>query len=372
MLSGKVGEKQSTKRAGYPFEYIKDILVPADINIGNLECSLSDREAPIHIRNKTFNLRGSPEFCKSLADAGFNIISLANNHILDYGAGGLIDTIDNLQKEGIHHIGAGKDLEEASKPLIIEMKGLRLAFLAFTYAFRARYKKPGCAPCNFSFIQRQIRRVRSSVDVVIVNVHQGIEYVDFPSRKTVALYRGIADEGADLILGHHPHVVQGVEFYNNSLIVYSLGNFVSSYYDSEVRRTSYNKTALFYYTDHPPALNDLRTTESFILHCSVAAKGLRDYELIPVKSDFEFQPVLMNLAESRVFFQRIEDISAKLSNLADPVWDDMDRLWDICERENLKSETLVSILKKIHHLRFRHMRLVIPFLKAKLKGEQSA
>lgn len=147
-----------------------------------------------------------------------------------------------------------------------------------------------------------------------------------------------------------------------------IGNFVSSYSDEEDRRESYQKTALSYFTDHPPALDNLRTVESFILHCKLSFKGIEDYKLIPIRSNEEFQPVLMDKQTSEIFLKRVEEISQKFSHLDDPVWDEMDDLWEQCKRYNLKSEPFGSIIKRLHHIRFRHLRLAFPYLRAKFRG----
>jgi poly-gamma-glutamate synthesis protein (capsule biosynthesis protein) len=193
---------------------------------------------------------------------------------MDYGPLALYDTMSILEKHGISHMGAGKNLEEACKPLIYEIKGLKVAFLAFTYAYLAKKKRPGCCPCDLDFIQKQIRAVKHTVDLVIVSIHTGIEYVDYPDRYTISLFRGAVDAGANLVLGHHPHVVQGLEMYGNALICYSLGNFITPQADEEVREKTYKTTALAYFTDHPPEVDDLRTTETFILQCKLNSKEL--------------------------------------------------------------------------------------------------
>src|SRR5262245_10433854 len=288
MLSDKVGEKIALNGADYLFNKISHILYEADINIGNLECPLSYR-GEIYNYNKEYSFRASPDCAKSLKDAGFNILCLANNHTMDYGPLALYDTISVLEKQSISHIVAGKNLEEACKPLIYEIKGLKIAFLAFTYAYSAKKKRPGCCPCDLNFVQKQVSLVKHTVDLVIVSIHYGIEYVDYPGKHIISLFRGAVDAGASLVLGHHPHVVQGLEIYSNALICYSLGNFIDCYADEEVREKSYKNTALAYFSNHPPEVNDLRTIETFILQCKLDSKGVTDYKLIPIKSKKDFQ-----------------------------------------------------------------------------------
>src|SRR5262249_39634756 len=158
----------------------------------------------------------------------------------------------------------GGDLNAASEPLVRQIRGIKLGFLAFTYAYHARKGRPGCLPCDIPLMRRLISSLRQTVDVVIVSIHDGVEYVDYPTRDMMSLCRAAAGAGAALVLGHHPHVVQGLEAYGSSLIVYSLGNFISDFVDEDVRRESYRRTAVAYFGQQPD-VDDLRTTEAFIL-----------------------------------------------------------------------------------------------------------
>lgn len=366
MIGGKVGQKISQQGADYLFDNVRTILSQADFTIGNLECPLSDRGEPFI--QKDFVFRASPKCAKSLKEAGINIACLANNHILDYGPLALSDTISTLKEAGISYMGAGENLKEACTPLIFELKGLKIAFLAFTYASTAKRKKPGCCPCELKFIQEQIKFIRPNVDLVIVSIHHGVEYVDYPNRYIISLFRGTVDAGANLVLGHHPHVVQGLETYKDSLIAYSLGNFVSGFPDEGVRKECYQKTALAYFTDNPPDINDMRTTESFILQCKLNSKGVEDYKLISVRANKKFQPVIMDKNESQKFLKSIHEISQNFSNLDDPIWDDMDDLCRKCKEYSLKTISFDTIIKKLHHIRPRHIKMIPSYLRAKLRG----
>jgi len=366
MLAGKVGDKISQKEEDSLFDNVRLILSSADFTIGNLECPLSERGTPYV--EKDFIFRASPEWADFLRKAGFNIVCLANNHILDYGPLALFDTILSLKRAGISHLGAGHNLEEACRPLILNKKGLKICFLAFTYAYTAKKNRPGCCPCDLKFMQKHIESVRPKVDLLIVSIHHGIEYVDYPSRHIISLFRSAVDAGANLVLGHHPHVVQGIETYKSSVIIYSLGNFISDYPDREVRRRSYQKTALSYFTNHPPDIDDMRTTETFIFQCKLDKGGICEHKLIPVKSNQDFQPIVMDEQEAERFLKKLEGISGKFPNLNGPVFDEMDELWERAKEYSLKSMKFSWIAKNIHHLRPKHIKMILPFLKAKVKG----
>ncbi len=211
-----------TKSGISPFDNIKVIFPKDAIIFGNLETVLSDRGNPIE---KRVFLRVNPERINYLKDAGFNIVNIANNHIMDYGEEGLSDTIDVLRKSNIKFIGAGRNIKEAMEPELIKKNGLRIGFIGFTSAgIIAKEESIGCAPLIKEFILDSISELRKEVDILVVSLHWGIEYVFYPSPEQQNLARLSIDKGADLVIGHHPHVIQGIEEYKNKLIIYSLGN----------------------------------------------------------------------------------------------------------------------------------------------------
>lgn len=345
---------------------MRPLLLKSDFTIGNLETPLSNKSALIAHPGKAFVFRAPQEFARSLRFGGVNIVSLANNHIMDYGLPALSDTTHSLRAHGVLYTGAGRDIAEACRPLICEANGLKVAFLAFTYAFPARRNAPGCCPCELRFMQKQIKAAKEAGHVVIVSIHHGIEYVDYPDRYVRGLFRGAADAGASVVVGHHPHVVQGLEIYKNALIAYSLGNFISDYSDEEVRRESYQRTALAYFTTHPPAVSDVRTIETFILTCVLDRNGFSDYKLTPVKSGPGYQALPMEKPDAEVFLNRVKSLSDIFSHPDDPVWGEMDALREKCEGASLRDLGLGEVLAKVWRLRPHHCRLAIPYLKAKL------
>jgi len=363
ILSGKV--TVDPDRADVLFDDVRHLLSGTDVAIGNLEGPLSARGEPF-VPGKEFNFRASPGYAACLSRAGIDIVSLANNHILDYGVVGLYDTMDALAGHGIAYVGAGKDFDQACKPLVRVVEGVKLGFLAFTYAFPARTRRPGCCPCDLDLIRRLVSSLRQSVDVVVVSIHDGIEYVDYPTRYMMSLCRGAAEAGATVVLGHHPHVVQGLERHNDALIAYSLGNFVSDFADEEVRRESYQRTALAHF-GRPVGIDDLRTTEAFILECDLDVRGLVDYRLLPVRSRSDFSVVEMNEAESRVFLNRVKSISDTLGREDDPIFDEMDALLEKCKVAGLQAVQWRDVLRRSLDLRPRHLRLAWPYLRAKLR-----
>ncbi len=214
-----------------PFRGTADILSEADVTVGNLECPISDKGAPVS--GKTFTFRGHTKAVKGLKYAGFDLLAMGNNHARDYGGSALRDTFKRLKKAGIAYAGAGRDKKEAWRPAIIERNGATVAFLSFSQvtpaSFKATDSRSGTA---YTFDRKAIRKAISKAakkaDYVIVAFHWGVEKSYTANARQVSLGRASIRSGADLVLSHHPHRIQGVEFYRKGLIAYSLGNFVFS------------------------------------------------------------------------------------------------------------------------------------------------
>jgi len=214
-----------------PFTKVASRLKAADVTVGNLECPLSRRGSPVP--NKTFTFQGDPRAVKGLTYAGFDFLSLANNHARDYGATALADTFTNLRAAGLRWAGAGRNRTEAWKPAFIERGGARIAYLAFSEItpanFAATSSRSGTAySYDTDKVMSAIKAAKKQADYVIVSFHWGIERNYSPTARQVGEGRRAIRAGADMVLAQHPHVIQGVEFYRDGLIAYSLGNFVFS------------------------------------------------------------------------------------------------------------------------------------------------
>jgi poly-gamma-glutamate capsule biosynthesis protein CapA/YwtB (metallophosphatase superfamily) len=216
------------------FAAVADQLRQADLAIGNLECALV-RTARPGISDKCM-LRSSPAWAGVLREAGFGLVTLANNHIMDFGAEGLMTTMEALREAGVRPVGAGRNWDEARAPVYIELAHRRVAFLGRSAVIvsapvYAAEDVPGVAFLEPGETADAIRTCRSRADVVVLMVHWGIEEYSYPSPAQRALARQFVDAGADLILGHHPHVLQGVETLRTGMVAYSLGNFTFDEFD---------------------------------------------------------------------------------------------------------------------------------------------
>jgi calcineurin-like phosphoesterase len=210
----------------YPFAAVRQLLEDADITIANMEGTFTERGTQA---SKFYTFRTPPLHARGLAEAGIDVVSLGNNHAMDFGAQGLQDTLDALDAAGVLHSGAGANIQAARAPVFMERNGLRLAFLSYNGVSEATFAGPnsyGVANAETAAIIQDVVGARASADVVIVSLHAGTEYVDTPTAQQGSLARAAIDAGAALVLGHHAHVLQGMQEYNDGLVAYGLGNFV--------------------------------------------------------------------------------------------------------------------------------------------------
>jgi hypothetical protein len=198
----------------------------SDIAVTNLEAPVYNGRSPI---SKTGPVLKVPvEIVNSLKFAGFNLVSLANNHIMDHGNKGLISTINSCEKNGIDTVGAGLSLSDARKIFYKEVKGKRLAFISIAENewSTAEKNKPGANPLNVVDNYNDIKTAKNNADYVFVIVHGGHEMYNLPSKRMKTTYQFFVDAGADVVIGHHAHCYSGYEMFKGIPIFYNLGNFV--------------------------------------------------------------------------------------------------------------------------------------------------
>lgn len=268
--------KRDNKDYTYPFLKVADILKQGDIVFANLEEAITSRTHSLTgiKQGGKYVLKNEVDAIKGLEYAGFNLFSLANNHILDYYEEGLFDTQAILTQYGMAYSGAGKNIEEAKKPAIIEKNGVKVGLLSYTDMAEVTYKgnpplmfiagenKAGVAkrPTKFDdTIKGEIEKLRKEVDILMVSLHWGYEESFEIWDSQVEFAHKLMDNGVDVILGHHAHQFQGIEIYNGKPIFYSLGNFI---FDQ----------------------NDPENQEAFIMNMEFADNKLVSLEGIPVRT----------------------------------------------------------------------------------------
>lgn len=293
---------ESQKRGyTYPFEKVTDILKKGDVVFGNLEESITDSTHSLDgIENGgKYVLSNKTKAFEGIKYAGFNLLNLANNHILDYYDRGLYDTITILDKNGIAHAGAGRNLDEARKLAIIEKNNMKIGLLSYTDMAEAIYKgkpplkfsagkdKAGVAPRIYKYIKEDVREARGKVDILIVSFHWGKEgSFDILPEQTELSYE-LLDDGVDIILGHHPHQFQGIEFYKGKPIIYSMGNFI---FDQ----------------------NDPVHQESFIVDMEYQDNRITGMSLIPVRTVKKSQIVPQTGSNAATLLKREVNLCTKL------------------------------------------------------------
>jgi poly-gamma-glutamate synthesis protein (capsule biosynthesis protein) len=289
-----VGDVCFTGLEGDPFAFISGEL-DADLLFCNLECCFTERAGAV--RDKV-NLRAPKESVRYLKAHGFNLICLANNHMLDYGPEGLRDTYESLKMEGLRYFGAGENAAEARQPFRLNAAGLRVAVLSTADASGGQSSLPTISTLGMRALRKQIERIRPDADLIIVSYHGGIELETMPSRFIMRNLRRIVEAGADVVLAHHPHVFQPVEMHEGGLIAYSLGNFV---FDN--RR----------YGPKMPLVS-----RSAILAIEVSFDGPSrtiDHKLIPVRIGEDCLPRLIEGSERAAFLSGVDSLARSLSEV---------------------------------------------------------
>ncbi len=255
----------------YPFLKIVDEIRSADIAFANLEGSISERGTNHKIK---YSFRFSPDVINGLKFAGFDVLSLANNHSFDWGREALEDTVAILKANGIEPVGAGLNYLEANNSVIKEIDGAKISFLAYeNIEPNSKYTEAGkdsAGKSSFELerIKNEISQIKQLklADLAVVSMHWGDEYQLRSNKKQQEIGRALVEAGADLIVGHHPHVVQEIEKYKNGWIAYSLGNFVFDQWFSE------------------------ETMRGLMLRVKVKNKKIIEIEPVEVKINDSFQP----------------------------------------------------------------------------------
>lgn len=276
----------------YPYKYIKNYLNKADLVFSNLEAPFCNEGQPFP---KNFVFKVPEKHIKSLKAGNINLVSLANNHILDYGIACLESTIKLLRNENIQFAGAGLNYEDAHKPALFEINNIKFAFFSYSMTlpkfFFATDSSGGTAYPDRRILKKNIKLYNDKVDFILVSFHWGQELTEYPKEYQQKIAHLAIDCGADLILGHHPHVLQGIESYKGKIILYSLANFIFA---------SYSRKA----------------ADSILLDLVFTKDGTRDIKILPINVnnyDVKFQPRIVIGEKKKSIIDYLNQISQKLN-----------------------------------------------------------
>jgi poly-gamma-glutamate capsule biosynthesis protein CapA/YwtB (metallophosphatase superfamily) len=292
MIGRLVNEVIKEKGHKYAWGNMLETVQSVDLSILNLETTLTKSEKKVP---KVFNFKSDPDHVKVLQIAEIDMVTLANNHILDFNMEGLQETIQVLNKANIQHVGAGMNEKEAKQPVIIEKKGIKIGVIGCTDNepdWIATPEKPGTnyiQTGDITAVQKIINPLREKVDIVIVSLHWGPNMKQQPSETFVQFAHDLIDSGVDIVHGHSAHIAQGIEIYKNKLIMYDTGDFIDDYAVDK----------------------DLRNDLSFFFQVTVSWQGIQNITLFPV----QINNMQVNKATGKnrqLIIDRMKQLSAKL------------------------------------------------------------
>jgi poly-gamma-glutamate capsule biosynthesis protein CapA/YwtB (metallophosphatase superfamily) len=267
-------------------------LTGSDLVVANLECALTHHATPWTRWPKVFHFRAPPQAVPVLQAAGVRLVSLANNHVLDYEVEGLLDTLRVLDEAGIAHAGAGKELPQARNPAVVEAAGLRVGMLAFTDnepGWAAGARRPGTNyleirpdPRHLGVVELSANQAREQgAQFVILSLHWGPNMVQRPPAHFRRFARAAVERGVDLVYGHSAHVFQGVGVHAGRPILYDTGDFVDDYAVDEQLRN--DQSLLFMADVDDGGVRELRMVPARLHYATVERAAREDLEAICVR-----------------------------------------------------------------------------------------
>jgi poly-gamma-glutamate synthesis protein (capsule biosynthesis protein) len=277
------------------FEELGPWLAEADLTVGSLDAAISDAGVPFGCV-ETFSLMGPAAAADGLAVAGFDVITVATNHVKDCGQSAcgdqaFFDTLANLRSIGVAPVGGGADLAEARAPAVLEVQGVRFAFLGYDEIAPYYHAGPGVAgtaPLIEAHLREDSAAAAALADVVVVLPQWGVEYTADPTLQQQALARAAVEAGADLVIGNHPHWVQAAGLIDEAFVAYALGNFL---FDQDW---------------------SIETQQGVVLEAAFHGARLKGVEYYPIRILDEYRPVFAEPAEAQQILDRIWTASLSL------------------------------------------------------------
>lgn len=322
------GIKSTIEKKG--FKYILDDAckkrLDADILFGNLESVLSNKGM---LKNDLYSqeLRGRPDEAKVLAEVGFNYLNIANNHSLQHGQAAFNETVELLNKNKINTLGLAQNGK--SEVLSFNLNGVNVVLIAYSLC-KEKYH-PGKIPYSHAdqkTILKHVEEVRKqNKGTIVISLHWGNEYLNYPSKNQIEFAHNLVDSGAGLVLGHHPHVLQGIERYKQSIIVYSLGNFIFDKWQRSPR-------------------------ETIIFSCEITTNGISNYSFDTMLINKNFKLIKPSVDESLIIENKINRYSHALAMINKQIHDykDWDKKYENLAKHAYSKFRIESYLYFISHI----------------------
>jgi len=357
-LIRNVRKKISENSLDFPFKNVENLFKEADLTFGNLEMPFSDGPPPLTSKHST-EFWADVNHAPCLQKAGFDVLSFANNHTLEQGKKGMDITLTALDQLGISSVGAGNSYEQARQLVVKSVQGIKIGFLAYAKRDPADTRVYGSCPLVSKYILADVTSAQKTVDILVVSLHFGMIYMDYPSDEGIALCHSIIDHGADVILGHHPHVLQGIEEYQSGIIAYSLGEFI---FDPE--------GGLWY-----SELGRETRKESIILNINLSKDGYEGHSFIETVMNCDYQPIVPIPQRRAEIENRLKKLSESIKNMSSS------EFYKFAGKQLMKYEINAFLyhlrrlnfsyfLEKMLKIRIRHLKLLVGYFKSKLENKK--
>lgn len=296
---------------------VSSVWEDADLLIGNLESPCVVKAKPTNSKPPELVFYSPASRLKELSEAGFSAVTIANNHVLDCGEIGLSETLQEAKRVGLHPVGAGMNLAEALQPAFIPVQGKIVGLVAFCYGPPAGNSSPGVAPCNPPLMRKALAAARAKADIVIAALHDGLEYSDVPPARTRSRFRFLAENGADIVIGHHPHVLQGLEWHGQTPIAYSLGDFLFHNSLPRIAERNFSRMVLAQLAPEEVRRDPHKFSRGAVLTVQFS-NGKKLVQWHPFRQGRDLRPELSSEPFYSEDLRRLEDLSAALLHAEDP------------------------------------------------------
>lgn len=282
-----VGSAIGTHGPLYPFEQVSEFLREGDLVFGNLEVVISRHDRKVDPFPR-LEYRAMPEAVKGLANCGFDLFNVATNHTMEHGQSALEETLDLLAENKMRCVGADVLPKKIKRYCFLEKNGIRFCFLGYNFRPPQYFlDEPSWPEPNLTLIKNDLMGLKSQADYFVVSLHWGDEFITYPSPEQVEIGHALIDAGANIILGHHPHIIQGVENYNGGVIAYSMGNFVFDMWQDRLRK-------------------------SMILECTFRKDTDIEFDIVPVYINKNHQPEILTGPDGEQLRDELSGLSQQI------------------------------------------------------------